>query len=133
MKIISRFLFLAFFTLLLTSCDPSHDIFFKNTTASNVKVKINLERKGVLYDLEKMADKDSIVFNLAKDSTASISLGIGTWTPKEIGKATNSIKAIEVETKDIKTIYKSKEAIHSILDKNVHGILFKSSIEINVE
>lgn len=132
MKPNHRLLTLSFFLMFLTSCDPSHDIFFKNKTASNIKVKINLEPK-VTHGLESIATNDSIVFHLAKDSIGMVSFGIGTWSKKEINEVVNSIKTIEIETKDIKTIYKSREAIHSVLDNNVHGIVFKSSIEINVE
>lgn len=62
-----------------------------------------------------------------------ISFGIGNWSNNKIQATTNSIKTIEIETKDIKTIYKSKEVIHSILEKNVHGIISKGFIKINVE
>jgi len=132
MKTSFKFLFLLLFFILFTSCDPSHDIFFKNKTASNVKVKINIEPKAI-DDLKSIATNDSIVFNLAKDSTAMISFGIGNWSAKEIEIATNSIKGIEIETSDSRTIYKTKKAIHSVLDKNVHGIVFKGVIEINID
>lgn len=132
MKTSFRLLSLPFFLILFASCDPSHDIFFKNKTASNVKVKINIEPKAI-NDLKSIAINDSIVFNLAKDSIAMISFGIGNWSAKEIEIATKSIKTIEIETNDAKTIYKSKKAIHSVLDKNVHGVVFKGMIEINIE
>lgn len=132
MKTSFKLLFLPLSLILFTSCDPSHDIFFKNKTVSNVKVKINIEPKAI-DDLKSIATNDSIVFNLAKDSTAMISFGIGNWSAKEIEIATNSIKTIEIETNDIKTIYKSKKAIHSVLDKNVHGIVFKGVIEVNID
>lgn len=116
----------------LTSCDPSHDIFFTNKTASNVKVKINLEQNKQ-QDFRIIATKDSIVFYLPKDSVAHIPFGIGNWSQKEITTATNSIKSIEVETSDIKTIYKSKKAIKSLLEENVHGAVFKSMIDIEIK
>lgn len=119
-------------TFSLTSCDPSHEIFFTNKTASNVKVKINLKPEPNYY-FQQIAVKDSIVFHLPKDSVAQISFGIGNWSQKEIATAVNSIKTIEVETSDIKTIYKSKKAIQSVFEENVHGAVFKSLIEINIE
>ena len=61
------------------------------------------------------------------------SLRVTNWSPKEIEATTNSIKTIEIETKDIKTIYTSKKAVHSILNKNIKGIIFKGEIEINIE
>lgn len=132
MKTSLKFLLLPIFIILFSSCDPSHDIFFKNKTASNVKVKINIEPNAI-NDLKSIATNDSIVLNLAKDSIAVISFGIGNWSKKEIETATNSIKAIEIETNDSKTIYMSKSAIYSVLDKNVHGVVFKGVIEVNIK
>lgn len=132
MRIPKKFLILSSLLILFTSCDPSHDILFKNKTASNVKVKISLE-PDAMDDLRIISTKDLIVFDLKKDSVAMISFGIGNWSGKELHEAVKSIKAIEIETNDIKTIYKSKNAITDILDKNVHGVLFKSLIQINIE
>lgn len=129
----SKLLILIVILTLFTSCDPSHDIYFINKTDSNVKVKISLEPKADMYELTQIATHDSIVLNVKKDSIAMISFGIGNWSAKQISLATNAIKSIEIETNDIKTIYRSKKAIHSILDKNVHGAINKTDIEINIE
>lgn len=121
------------FLILFASCDPAHDILFINKMNTSVKVKINLDPKTDNYNLKRIAVGDSIVFDLKKDSVGYISFGIGNWSKKEIQEAANSIKVIEIETKDIKTIYKSKKAINAIFDENVKGTLFKSLIEINIK
>lgn len=133
MKNIVKLFFLVSLLVLFTSCDPSHDIFFKNKTASNVKVKINLEPKAEMEDLKGIQTRDSIVFILKKDSIGHISFGIGNWSEKQLNLVTKSIKTMEIETSDIKTVYKSKKAIFSVLKENVHGGLNKTDIEINIE
>ena len=133
MKNLLRLLLLIFFSNVLISCDPSQHISFINKTDSDVKIKINLDPKVKDIQLYQNAENDSIVYNLKKSDTATLYCGIGTWSTNETVKFANSIKNIEIDTKDTKTIYKSKKAIKDILDKNIQGILVKSLIEINIE
>lgn len=133
MKNLLRLLLLIFFSNALISCDPSQHISFINKTDSDVKIKINLDPKVKDIQLYQNAENDSIVYNLKKSDTATIYCGIGTWSTNETVKFANSINNLEIETKDTKTIYKSKKAIKDILDKNIKGVLVKSLIEINIE
>jgi len=131
----SRFLiiFILFLANFLESCDPIHEIKFVNKSKSVAKVKINLISKNENFDLNQNAICDSIVFNLKKDSIANIYFGIGTWDKEEINDVTKSIKSIEIETKDIKTIYKSKNSMNEILNNNIEGFFFKTQIDIEIK
>lgn len=133
MKNIFKLLTPIFFFTLLTSCDPSQDIHFVNKTDSNVKVKIILEPNTKGFHLKEVATKDSIVFNLMKDSIAEVDCGMGTWSQDEVIRFTNSVKSIEFDTKDITTIYKSKKAMKVILEENEKGLFFKSLIEVEIK
>lgn len=133
MKKIFRLLLLIFFSNILTSCDPSQHIAFINKTDSDVKIRFNLNSKIEDFELSQITKSDSIVYNLKKNDTATIYYGIGTWSTNETAKFANSINNLEIETKDVKFIYKSKKAIKDILDKNIKGILVKNLIEIKVE
>ncbi|PKB15253.1 hypothetical protein [Flavobacterium sp. 5] len=133
MNIQIRIVLIIFLANFLTSCDPIHNIKFINKSNSEVKIKINLDSKNENYDLEQNAIGDSIVLNIKKDSVKYIEFGIGVWDEKEIIELTKSMKSIEVETKDIKTIYKSKNAMNEILNDNVNGIVLKKNIEIEIK
>ncbi len=133
MKNIIKFSILTFFLSFLVSCDPAQTISFINKTDSSIKVKINLNPKVEHYRLKEVSTGDSIIFNLKRKDTANIYFGIGTWSDSEIDELTNSINNIEFETKDIKTIYKSKKAMRTILENNKHGFWIKNDIEIGIE
>ena len=133
MKKIFQLLLLIFFSNILVSCDPSRHISFVNKTDSDVKIKINLVPKVKDFGLYEKAINDSIVYNLKKNDLATIYCGIGTWTNDQTTKFANSVNTIEIDTKDTKTIYKSKKAIKNILNKNIKGILVKSLLEIKIE
>jgi hypothetical protein len=133
MKNIIKFSTITFLFFFLISCDPIHNIDFINKTDSDIKVKINLNPKVENYYLKNVSTGDSIIFNLNRKDTADIYFGIGTWSDSEIDELTNSINNIEIETKDIKTIYKSKKAMINIFENNKHGFLFKTNIEIGIE
>ncbi len=122
-----------FLTNFLVSCDPIHNIDFVNKSNSEAKVKINLISKNENYDLKQKAIGDSIVFNLKKDSIANIYFGIGSWDKKEISELTKSIKSIEIETKDVKTIYKSQISMNEILNNNIEGVFMKTVIQIEIK
>ncbi len=133
MKNIIRLFTLTFLLSFLVSCDPAHNIDFINKSDSNVKVKITLNPKVENYRLKEVSSGDSIVFNLKQKDTANIYFGIGTWSDGEIEELTNSINNIEIETKDIKTLYKTNKAMKNILKKNTHGFWFKTLVEIKIE
>ena len=126
-------IFILFLTNFLVSCDPIHNIDFVNKSNSEAKIKINLISKNENYDLKQNAIGDSIVFNLKKDSIANIYFGIGSWDKKEINELTKSIKSIEIETKDVKTIYKSQNSMNEILNNNIEGIFMKTVIQIEIK
>ena len=123
---------IVFLVNVLTSCDPVHNIEFINKSNSNIKVKLNLVSKNENYDLMQNAFGDSIVLHIKKDRIKHIDFGIGVWDEKEIMELTKSLKSIEIETKDIKTIYKSKNAMNGVLNNNSKGIIFKKNIEIEI-
>ncbi|MCK8142971.1 hypothetical protein MW871_15965 [Flavobacterium sp. I-SCBP12n] len=133
MKLIIKLFYLTFIANILISCDPSYNIDFINKTDYNAKVKINLIPKIEEYRLREISTNDSIVFNLKPKDTANIYFGIGTWSKDKIEKLSNSIDNIEIETKDVKTIYKSKKAMRKLLETDIQGLWFKTLIEIDVE
>ena len=85
------------------------------------------------YQLEEISKGDSIIFNIKPKDTADIYFGIGDWSGNEIEKVLKSIKSIEIETNDIKTLYKTKKSMKKILENNKKGIFFKTRIEIEIE
>lgn len=133
MKNIFRLLILILVSNFLVSCDPSRHISLINKTDSNVKIKINLVHKAKDFQFYEKALNDSIVYNLKKNDTAILYCGIGTWTNDQTTKFANSVTTVEIDTKDTKTIYKSKKSIKDILDKNIKGVFVKSLIEIKIE
>lgn len=129
-NLIVVFLIASFF---LTSCDPIHYISFANNSNSNAKVKLNLNSKAANYDLEQIAVGDSIVFHLKSKGTQSIYFGIGTWETPEIDELLTSVNSLEIETSEIKTIYKTKKAMKEILENNEKGFWLKTEIAIKIE
>lgn len=124
---------LSFLLMILLSCDPPHDIDFINRTDSEAKIriKINSKTENVVFRGTHLGD--SIVFNLKPKDTANIYFGIGTWSDSEINEVTNSIENIEVESKDIKTMYKSKKSITEFLKDNRKGFWWHTNIEIEIK
>lgn len=133
MKINLKLLVLTFLTIIITSCDPPHYIDFINNTSAKAKVRLNLNSKVESFDLEEIATGDSIVFNLKPKDTANIHFGIGDWSDSGIEEVTKSVKSIEIETQEIKTIYKTENSIKNLLKNNRHGFFFKTKIKIEIE
>ena len=133
MKVYSKLITLSILTIIITSCDPPHYIDFINQSKSEAKVKLNLNLKNENFDLQEIANGDSIVFHLNKKDTANIHFGIGNWSDDEIEEVIKSIKSIEIETKEIKTIYKNETSMKNLLINNRHGAFLKSKIEIEIE
>ena len=121
------------FTVSLFSCDPPHAIFFSNDSNSNVKVVLNLNPKIENYHLRELAVGDSIVLDLKNEGISMIEFGIGQWSDKEIGNIANSIRSIQIETKDVKTIYKTNNSIQSLFIKNRKGYIMRSEIQIEIK
>ena len=119
--------------MLLFSCDPVHDIDFINQTDSEAKIRIKINSKTKNVVFKGTHSGDSIVFNLKPKDTANIYFGIGTWSDSEINEVTNSIDNIEVESKDIKTTYKSKKSITAFLKDNRKGFWGHTDIEIEIK
>ena len=133
MKFIFRLLILIVLTFSLFGCDPGHDINFINGTESRVKIKIVLRPNNRCQSLTELSKGDSIVFDLKPKDTANIYCGMGTWDDDDIKITANCIKNIEIETTDIKTIYKSTKSIAEILKDNRNGFWWKTNIQIEVE
>lgn len=126
-------LYLLPLVLFLISCDPPHYISFINTTKNIAKVKINLHNNVSDPAFTELAIADSIVFNLRSKDTAHINFGIGNWGSEGIKEIAKDIKSLEIETSEIKTVYKSTAAIETLLSKNLKGVVFKSEIAIEIE
>ena len=126
-------LLITFLLFILMSCDPPHNIDIINNTNSEAKVKFNLNPRVKNYRLEEIAKGDSIVFNLKEKDTANLYFGIGTWDDKEIDGLCKSISSLEIETNDVKTVYKSKRSIKKILHDNQEGFWWKTLIKIEIE
>ncbi|MEO8234639.1 MAG: hypothetical protein ABI549_04425 [Flavobacterium sp.] len=133
MKTKINILFLFFLAILNVSCDPIHKIDFVNNADSNVKIKITLNPKNKNYDLDRIANGDTIIFNLKQKDTANLFFGIGTWSDEEINELINSIKNLEIDTKEIKTLYKTKKSITNILSENREGFWWKTHIKIEIK
>ncbi len=134
MRNLLKLLTLNFLLLFLISCDPPHNIDFINQTNSEVKIRIKINSKVEPNPFrEDNNEGDSIVFNLKPKDTADIYFGIGTWSDRKVDEVVNSIEYIEVETKDVKTVYKTKKSITEVLKDNRKGIWWKTKIEIKVK
>lgn len=133
MKKASKKILFLIFAISLVSCDPVHTLNFINTTEANAKVKINLKTESEDHRLRSVSVGDSIVFNLKQKDTASIDYGIGTWSGREIAELASSIKTIEIETAEIKTIYKTKKSIENMLENNIDGFLVKTEIVVEID
>jgi len=126
-------LFVLPLALLIVSCDPPHFINFINNTKANAKVKIKLRDKVAESAFSEIATGDSIVFNLRSKNTANINFGIGTWGNEGIREIVKDIKTLEIETSEIKTVYKTQESINNLLIKNKKGFRSGWQTEIRIE
>lgn len=133
MKHIFKLTTLIFVSFLLFSCDPSRNINFVNETEAPVKIKFILSSNKTSQSLAEIAKGDSIVLNLKPKRTEYLYCGMGTWSESELDNIVKGIENIEIETKDIKTIYKSRNSITEILKDNRKGWWWKTSVEIEVE
>jgi hypothetical protein len=106
-----------------------------NKTGSDVKVKIHLNPEVKNYTsniLKSKSNGDSIVFNLKQKNTVKISFGAGVWSDPIIDEFSNSIYNIELDTKDVKTIYKTPESVKKLLKDNKHGFLHKYQVDVGI-
>jgi len=133
MKTFYRLFILLFFSFLFVSCDPAQNMHFINKTDSDAKVKIVLNPKFENYRLKELAKNDSIVFNIKEKDTANIYFGVGTWDGKEVEVVVNSIRNLSIETSEVITIYKSKEAIEKFFEKGKEGFWWKTRIVVEIE
>jgi hypothetical protein len=116
----SRFILLSLLIMLVTSCDPPHNIVIVNNTKSVVKFKIQIDTT-VTYNQFMNFDElksDSLVYKIKPEETYTIYFGIGTWSNDEIKYLTNSIKKLEIENQEFHYIYKTKNKIEKLLIEN---------------
>lgn len=125
-----NFLFLFLTAFLLISCDPSQGILFTNKSETNVKVKLLINSKVKNDKFDEMKNGDSIVFNLIphnpEEKLGHIYFGRGRWDDENIIEISKSIKSIEIENDNYKIVYKSQQAINTLLKENYNGIIMKS-------
>lgn len=127
-------LFIAIFTL--TSCDPSHNINFKNNGTHIVKVKLKIDPNTEEFGLTENMKGDSIVFNLKPGSTetaeGNLLFGIDTWHDTNINEISKAIKSIEIENVNYKILYKSEYSIRKVLLQNRKGYWMRTDIDFNI-
>lgn len=127
---IALMLFSAF---LLESCDPVFSLQFINKTNGPAKVKFLMDSKNKIRCFQQVSVGDSIVLNLkGKDSISIIQCDIGTWSDDKIVELAKSIKSLEIETTEIKTVFKTSKSIEDILKNNTEGVL-NTEIVIEIE
>ncbi|MFB9077198.1 hypothetical protein ACFFLS_02840 [Flavobacterium procerum] len=132
-----NFLMLFLLAFLFTSCDPAQSLFFVNKEKGNAKVKLILNSKVINEELDKIKTGDSIVFHLkpagTEESDVQIYFGMGTWRDSEIIEVAKSIKSIEIENDDNLIVYKSEKTITKLLLQNQEGLIWKTTININID
>lgn len=129
-----NFLILFIATLLLTSCDPAHNINFINNGTNIVKVKLKVDSKTEEYGLNEYKKGDSIVLTLKPGLTetdqGTMFFGMGTWSDSNINEISKSIKSIEIENANYKVVYKSEYSIKKVLLQNRKGYWMRTDIDI---
>lgn len=118
--------------IFIMGCDPPHNILFVNSSESDLSVNI-LRKDSVYTRLEYAIEKTNMKYFIKPKDTLLLQFGIGTWSEDEIKKVTSGIEKIEIETKNIKTTYKSKTALVKLFNNNVKGWVNKRSIIVNIE
>ena len=130
-------LFILFTAMLLVSCDPVHYIDFRNFTQEEAVVTIRLKPDADKEIYRSSKDEypiegDSIVLHIPKKESKSLFFGMGTWGDEGASVA-GTIKTLEIETSEIKTVYKTEKVIEDVFKDNLKGIWFKSEIRIDIE
>ncbi|KGO90062.1 hypothetical protein [Flavobacterium subsaxonicum] len=121
---------LLFTVFALVSCDPPHDIIFKNNTDFKAKVILKIKDKAKSYDLGELVTGDSIVFNLIPETDDHIEFGIGTWSDKEIQLITSDLKSLTIKTHDKTVIYDNESQLKKLLTENRSSF---PNTKINIE
>ena len=117
---------------ILMSCDPPHDIFFKNRTEHPAKVILKIKNEPETYDLAALVTGDSLVLNVSPETEQHISFGIGTWSDEEIQLVSSDIKSIVIKTNDKTVIYDNQAQIKNLLTENENGFPH-TKIKIDIE
>jgi len=122
-----------FSAFLLESCDPVFSLEFINRTNAPAKVKFLMDPKNEIRCFKDVSVGDSIVLTLkGKDSISIIQCSIGTWSDEKIVELAKSIKSLEFETTETKTVFKTSKSIEDILKNNTEGVL-NTKILIEIE
>lgn len=126
---------LCLIAFILISCDPTHYINFVNETKTDIKVKFKLteSEKNYSHKISEVVSGDSIVFIVKQDSLYNLHFGIGNWSESTIDKFVNTLKYLEIDKGEVKTIYKTQKAIKNLLMENRSGFFFKTKIEIKLK
>ena len=116
---------------ILTSCDPPHDIIFRNHTEHSAKIilKFKVEQESYLGEL---ITADSLVLNIRPETEQHISFGIGTWSDEEIQIVSSDIKSIIIKMNEKTVIYDNQGQIKNFLTKNETGFPH-TKIKIDIE
>ncbi len=130
--------FILLTALLLLSCDPVHYIDLRNRTEKEAIVTIKLKPHAdkEIYRASSQEHPiygDSIVLRIPAKETGSLFFGMGSWGDAGVTDLADTMKSLEIETYEIKTIYKTPAVIEALLLENRKGIWFKSEIGINIK
>ena len=120
----------------LFGCDPPHSINFINNKnlPSNVTIIINPETENYVFRrFDEIRNGDSLIFTIEKNQNKNLHFGIGTWSEFETEELVKSLKQIKIENKDKLIVYKSKNEIRNLLNRDKEGFWWKTIINIEIE
>lgn len=106
---------------MLVSCDPPHNIFFKNSSAREVEVKINFQPGAERFRRHTGVQGDSLVFKLKKGESTNIFFGIGIWSEEAVKQVSQEIKTLEMSADNIIITYDGSNSIENLLINNREG------------
>lgn len=121
-------------TVLLTGCDPGHNLVFVNKTKSDAFVKIKMHSDSMdIYDRRLKApskELDSVIV-IKPESSYEIPFGIGTWHYEEIENFSRFVKEIKIDSENKTVIYNSGVQIEKLLKNNRKSSI--GNVKINIE
>ncbi|WP_298901487.1 hypothetical protein [uncultured Psychroserpens sp.] len=119
--------------VLLSSCDPPHNIFLINTTESEAKISFHFNETFENRLLKDDVTGDSLIVYLKPNETYDMDFGIGTWSDDEVNTLVKSIRSLEIETIDTKSIYKTEKAMRSLFVNNRTGRWWDTEINLEIQ
>lgn len=89
----------------------------------------------IFIEREYASDSDSVVVLIKAKHSEVIHFGIGTWSDSSVSELADALQSLEIETGDIKTVYKTEKSIETFLKENRNGFIngWQKEIEIDIE